>query len=311
MVARAAVALAAAVVITVLSALPVSGGHVATATIARGDQGPHVGKAADSAHPTRRAAGTRPARRHARPRAAFTVAAVNIRSYPLMSRRAYRHDIRRLSHIRGAKVVLGSEIQRHHGERWLWWRVWRRHGYRVIHPYRETSQAVDRRRIHVLASGTFRLHRAVAGPKSPSRWRVLTRTTVHGYRVAFLSVHLTNGCFRHNDRHWWYAARCRALAAERSRVRRTVARLHAHHWTVVVGGDVNSRHRIDWSRAPGERATRPVTLMQIAVIPARRVHARLTRFRVIRGLYTDHDAPTVHVSLRGARSARRRTLAAL
>lgn len=227
------------------------------------------------------------------PAASFTVVAANIRAYPVMSRAHYRHDVRRLARIRGRKWVAGSEVQGRAAR--VWRRVWRVHGYRVVRPYVETSQAVWRG-FRVASSRVWLLHRRAPGPRSPARLTVVTRMRIGPYRLTGISLHLTNGCFAGKRARWWYPSRCRALRVEIQRVRRLVARLHAQGRTVLIGGDMNTHRRIVWARP--QVSIRPVTLLQIAVVPARGVHASLSRFRVVRRLYSDHNAPVVRVSLR-------------
>lgn len=227
----------------------------------------------------------------------LTIVAANIRSYPLMTRAHYRHDIRRVVTIRGRKWVAGAEIQRRHGERRIWTRLWHRAGYRTVRPRVEVTQAVWHR-FKVVGSRIRFLHARAPGPTSPPRRAVVTRMRVSGYRVAGISLHLTNGCFAGKRDRWWYAARCRALRVEIARVRRWVAELHSHGWTVTVGGDMNRHRAIDWCTC--NQQARTAGLMQLAVIPAKGVHARLARFRVIptSRLFTDHAVPIVHVVLR-------------
>lgn len=235
--------------------------------------------------------------------ARFTVVAANIRSFPTMSRHAYRHDVHRLTQIVGRKAVLGSEIKPRNGERWQWVHQWHAAGYAVLHRERETTQAIDTHGFRFVSSASRFIHRKVAGPASPSRYWVRTKTTISGYRVAFMSLHLTNGCTARHRFRWWYAARCRALRDEIATARHRVATLHANGWTVIIGGDLNTRHRVDWSPVSGERSIRPTTLMQIAVVPAAGVTAALRDTRVVRArrnggvLFTDHNAPVTHVAL--------------
>lgn len=235
--------------------------------------------------------------------ASFTVVAANIRSFPTMRRYAYRHDMARLTRIKGAKAVLGAEIHEPNGELYYWRRDWRRAGYVVKHPDVEVAQALDPRRFRIVSSHMRLLHGKVAGPVSPARWFVLTKARVRGFNVAVISLHLTNGCWAGQRARWFYSARCEALAVEIRRVRDRVAQLHADGWTVVVGGDMNKHQRIDWSPEPGEVAIQPVSLMQIAVVPAAGVTAHLYAGRVIRcrehggTLFTDHDVPATGVAL--------------
>lgn len=225
----------------------------------------------------------------------FTEAAANIRSYPVMSRSAYRHDIARLTRIRGHKWVAGAEIQRRHDERRLWVRLWHRVGYRTPHPRVEVTQAVWHR-FRILSSRVRFLHRRAPGPVSPPRRAVITRMRMHGFRVAGISLHLTNGCFPGKRDRWWYASRCRALRVEIRRVRRWVGHLRSRGYSVAVAGDMNRHRTIDWARHAPQRA-RVAGLMQIAVVPARGVRVGFSNYRVIRRLHTDHDVPVVAVHL--------------
>lgn len=229
------------------------------------------------------------------PVAQFTTVVANIRSFPTMSHSAYAHDINRLYGVRGHKVILGSEIMPKGGERALWRSVAARNGYRTLHAEVETSQSIERKHFKVLHSTrTWYQRHAAPGPFSPPRNRVVTKTLVNGYPVAFVSLHLANGCGPGNRHYWWYEGRCEVHYRSIGKQRPLVARLHDRGFTVVIGGDMNNGNRpIRWSRL--QTVTIQRELMQLAVIPASGVRAHVSRTNVVTDVYTDH--PFVVVGL--------------
>lgn len=236
-------------------------------------------------------------------RASFTAVAANIRSYPAMSRRHYRHDIARLTRIRGHKVVLGTEIMRRHRERALWRALWRSHGYWLAGGSTENHEALTGAVRRVTASST-RIAAKAAGPDSPPRYLTITKGVLDGRPLAALDTHLTNGCFPHNRDRWWYPARCRTNDRERAVIRRIADRLHWAGWTVLVGGDMNTHQRIRWG---ARQQSVDSGVMQLAILPAPHVRVHVDDVRVIRArrhggsLFTDHNVPIAHMVLRGIR----------
>lgn len=217
--------------------------------------------------------------------ASFRVLAANVRSFPAMPERAYRADMARLFATK-ADALLGAEIIGSTGELAVWRSQARETGRRVVEPRFETTQALRHGKFADVASRPVFLHPAPGGPASPARWAVETRARVDGFDVAFVSLHLTNGCGS-------YPGRCDALRAEVARVRQLVARLHGLGFTVVVGGDLN-RGPVVW--ASNARTLAYSTLMQLAVVPAADVsvsssHRRVIHTRASGGvLFTDHNA---------------------
>jgi hypothetical protein len=220
------------------------------------------------------------------------VLAVNVRSFPAMSHHAYAADMRTVFGT-SADALLGAEIIPRTGELALWRARARATGRRVVEPGFEDTQALDRATLAVRDSRAIFLHRAPGGPASPARWAVQSRTQVAGFHVAFLALHLTNGCLPQYRRFAWYAGRCVALRAEIARVRVAIHGLHMQGYTTVVGGDLN-RGPIRWARTAVSLGSS--TLMHLSAVPAADVRLEVSHRRVIRTrsrggvLYTDHNA---------------------
>ena len=234
--------------------------------------------------------------------ATLNVVAWNERSFPRMSGTAYDDDI--LSDFRSgwvkapATAYLQSEFQKGTGE------IQRAESYAngeaggvphnlaVRGARADTMETFQRGpRFRIGATQVRTIHRAV-GAHSPARHYVATWTHYHGFRVVFAALHLTNGCWPSNPHR---VARCAALRDEEATMRRWVAYEHAHHWTVVIGGDLNTMHRVVWG--PRQVSTKPVTSMQTAVIPAAGVVAHIDHVRIVHSLHTDHPLTDTTITL--------------
>lgn len=122
----------------------------------------------------------------------------------------------------------------------------------------------------------------------------------HGFRVVFAALHLTGGCWPGDRGKWWYGSRCQARRTEFTNLRRWIARQHAHGWTVIVGGDVNSER---YPSLGAREVANPIRSdMLAAVIPANGVTARIVGLRWYGGnghpFWTDHQTPRVTFNLR-------------
>lgn len=232
--------------------------------------------------------------------ATFRVTAWNEKSFPRMSRAKYRHDL--LGSTSGwvkspSLVWLGSEWNRQTGETPLIRQYARGHEMRYLGVH--DSGMVLRRvpRLHVGGWTTHIFHKAVAR-YSPERSYTKAWGRIDGFPVLFLDTHLTQGCAGPHSRH---PERCGAVFEEIHWLKvHVVAPAHANGRTVIVGGDMNRNPLIRWGVR--QAAARPVTLMQIAVVPARGVTAHVSRERVVsrlnsHGLWTDHKTPSAQVRL--------------
>lgn len=235
----------------------------------------------------------------------FSVAAWNERSFPRMTKAQYHHDL--LGPSSGwAKVPvdvwLGSEFDK--GEIMNIAREYtRKHGISSITRYVETPDVHQgdvaiflkrRRGIRVYSSHAYTLGNKPA-PHNPARRYVATWANVGGFKVVFIAVHFTAGCFNGYRNHPTYLADCKALAAEVAELRHRVALEVKNGWTVVIGGDTNSQLPIDW--APGQSDIGVRHLMQLAVVPAKGVHVKLSHLGTCDGLHTDHPLVSTHVTL--------------
>jgi hypothetical protein len=201
----------------------------------------------------------------------------NIMANPTMPPADVRHDIRALFGLR-ADVTCGNEIE---PDRYK--RTWRaesaRYGLRPRAVAYPDPLAVRGRPVAVSAR---RLSRGVAG-LTPDRWAVVARFP----HLAVICTQLVSRAWTSNDA--TTPLRRRLWLAEVRTLRRMVARHLAAGRSVIVGGDLNTPHRIRWGRR--EVFLGNAYRMQAAVVPAAGWRARrLPGGRTIppARLFTDH-----------------------
>lgn len=206
----------------------------------------------------------------------FVLALGNIMSNPAMSTADVRHDMRALFGLR-ADVTCGNEIEPPRYKQ-TWRAESARHGLRPRAVAYPDPLAVRGRPVAVSAR---RLSRGVAGI-SPDRWAVVARFP----RVAVICTHLVSRAWTSNDANT--PLRRRLWHAEVRALRAMVARHLAAGRSVIVGGDLNTPHRIRWHRREVFLGNR--FRMQAAVIPAPGWRARRLPGRTIPAarLFTDH-----------------------
>lgn len=243
-------------------------------------------------------------------RTSFYATVWNERGFPAMSPSQYRHDLNssRSGFARLPSLAyLGAEFDE--GLNMPYARAYARaHGIVIRDGWAQSGNRADTSEFFTpnadLVLGTTRsqiFHRAPAGPHSPHRRYVATETTIAGFPVLFVALHLTNGCFSQDASNWWYPARCAAVREEIAWIRsHIVAPAHAANQTVVVGGDMNTGRMIQWGAR--EAAIRPRTYMQLAVVPATGVRADISDLTVLArnsssGLFTDHLTVRARISM--------------
>lgn len=226
------------------------------------------------------------------PKTTFNVTAWNERSFPVMARYKYRHDL--LGTTSGwakapATVVLGAEF---HASTNLdiAMRYVRQHGLVHRGTHGDAVQFFTPRKGLHLGSSTDRLYHRSCGPHSPARNYVATRARIDGFPVKFVALHLSQMKYR----------LCQAQETSWLKAH-VIASGLAHGRTVIIGGDLNKFGRgYFWHR--GQVAIHSQDLMQIAVIPAKGVTPHIRLVNVLsrlnpKGLWTDHLTPRAKVTL--------------
>lgn len=242
---------------------------------------------------------------------AFHVTAWNERSFPAMTSAQYDHDL--LSETASgwvkapALAYLGAEFATSTGEVQRTNTYAARHGWTVGAAGDETPGVTDTLTViskhswaTVYTTHAKVIHGRSPGPSSPARRYVATWTSVNGFKVVFVALHFTNGCWPKDRTQTWYAARCQAVNDEAKAMTDFTTHEHGNGWTVVLGGDLNVARTFVF----GQRQVQitPCNLMETAVVPADGVNARLGALKIVpkasaAGLFTDHCTPDVVVNL--------------
>lgn len=229
----------------------------------------------------------------------FRVTAWNEKAFPQMSLAHYRHDLDSAhdgfvqSGVSTAYLMAEVSNADHHEETRLFRAGAAKSGLRVHGVKTDTAIALDQHRAHNVSTASAYYQKHAAGPVSPPRRYVLTKTTLDGRKVAFMALHFPQPKYR--------AQRATDINWLKAHVTRP---LHRAGYTLVIGGDFNQEKVVHW----GDRqaAISPRYLMQIVVVPANGVRASVGHTTWVHGtgfgqkhhtLWTDHGQPTTTVTL--------------
>lgn len=214
----------------------------------------------------------------------------NIKSVPRMPTGDVDSDIAalfKLAETKDAGAVFGAEIAfadyRH---------SWRKHaeasGYSSHGAKRECPIAVKAAHVHAVV----RLLSTGIAKVTPNRYATVVKIR-DGSRIAYIATHTVSRWQDYARADSTHGLRKRLANREIRKIARRIARLHAHGWTVVVGGDLNALTAVEWH--PDQVQVLPVTgsnlarMMQLAVIPAPGVTVTpVSHGNHHAGLHTDH-----------------------